>query len=148
MGNLDILKKSFITSTTGECESCLVLKQEGESSSVWPNLAKFRHHGKILQTFDKCMTVHFFGKMLKPTRANLLHYWANFYCCKWPNLKNNLTILVTLVLFILMSARLLHLPPGSVTRCWNKSRPIFFKSLKKCGHSSFYLKRYLFHKPK
>ena len=77
MGNLDILKKSFITSTTGECESCLVLKQEGESSSVWPNLAKFRHHGKIFQTFDKCMTVHFFGKMLK--HQHKLHYFYNFF---------------------------------------------------------------------
>ena len=21
-----------------------------------------------------------------PTLANLLHYWANFYHCKWPNI--------------------------------------------------------------
>ena len=148
MGNLDILKKSFITSTTGECESCLVLKQEGESSSVWPNLAKFRHHGKIFQTFDKCMTVHFFGKMLKPTRANLLHYWANFYCCKWPNLKNNLTIWSHSSSSSWWARVFFTCRPAVWPDVGIKSRPIFFKSLKKCGHSSFYLKRYLFHKPK
>ena len=62
------------------------------ASPVWPDLAKFRHFGKMF-------TVYFlFGKILsqlwqffyslfliwqnvEPTLPNLLHYWANFHCC-------------------------------------------------------------------
>ena len=60
---------------------------------VWPDLAKFRHFGKNFQVVDQFLMVYFvFGKNNEPTLANLWQYWANFHCCKWPNIENNLTI--------------------------------------------------------
>ena len=46
---------------------------------------KFRTLEKFLQVLGKFLTVYFlFGKS---TLANLLDYWANFHCCKWPNIE-------------------------------------------------------------
>ena len=28
-----------------------------------------------------------FGQNFHPTLANFLNFWANFYCSKWPNIK-------------------------------------------------------------
>ena len=33
----------------------------------------------------------------KPTLANLLHYWANFRCCKWKNIETQFNHLVSLL---------------------------------------------------
>ena len=27
---------------------------------------------------------------VEPTLTNLVHYWADFYCFKWPKIENNL----------------------------------------------------------
>ena len=32
----------------------------------------------------------------KPSLTNLLHYWANFHCYKWPNIETEFNNLVTL----------------------------------------------------
>ena len=35
---------------------------------------------------------------VEPTLANLLHYWANFHCCSWPNIEIQSNHLVTLTM--------------------------------------------------
>ena len=61
------------------------------SRSVWPDLAKFY---KYLANFwwfisylANCWS--YFG--------DFLHYWANFHCCKWPNIEKESNHLVTLL---------------------------------------------------
>ena len=61
---------------------------EREGERVWPDLAKFCHFGKTLQVFG----LFLIWQNAEPTLANLWHYWANFHCCKWSYLKNNITI--------------------------------------------------------
>ena len=48
--------------------------------TVWPDLAKVT---KSMPFF----TVFLIWPNAEPTLANLCHYWANFKCCKWPNIK-------------------------------------------------------------
>ena len=51
------------------------------------DLAKFPHFGEILQYLAKYFKLLFnILKNLEPTFLNLLCYWANIHCCKWPKL--------------------------------------------------------------
>ena len=52
--------------------------------SVWPDLAKICHFGKILWLFFEVLFC--VGKILNPS-WQLLWYWTNFHCCKWPNME-------------------------------------------------------------
>ena len=48
-----------------------------------------KRFGEILPLFQKSL-------------ANLWHYWANFHCCKWPNLKKINNHQVTLEIYRLL----------------------------------------------
>ena len=61
-------------------------------SSVWPNLAKFRHFGKKIKFWQ------FFGKNLCLLGQINLSYWVNFLCCKLPNNEKKSSHPVTLLL--------------------------------------------------
>ena len=56
---------------------------------VWPDLAKFRHFGKILEDFGSLLKGRFsIWQKFEPTLANLLCYWANFSVVgKQPNIE-------------------------------------------------------------
>ena len=55
----------------------------GKNSQLWQNFKS------LWQIFD---TLFLIWQTVEPTLANLLHDWANFHFCKWPNIENNLTI--------------------------------------------------------
>ena len=59
----------------------------GEISPFWP---KFTN---LWQCFDGLFLI---WQNSKPTWENLLHYWANFHFCKWPNIERQFNHLVTL----------------------------------------------------
>ena len=52
-------------------------------SSVWPDLAKFHHFGKYLNIFGNIFKVYL-------VLAQCLCFWANFHCCKLPNIENKI----------------------------------------------------------
>ena len=59
-------------------------------SPVCPDLAKFRHFGKILSLWE-CFWgfVYNWGKN-RSKFSNFLCSWANFHCLKWPNIEQML----------------------------------------------------------
>ena len=53
-----------------------------------PDLAKFRHLGNILNDFGNILKRPLsIWKIFEHTLASALSYWANFQCCKWPNIE-------------------------------------------------------------
>ena len=59
--------------------------------AVWPDLAKFRHFGEILQYLPKDFKL--FSRILQnldPTLANLLCYWANIHVVNGQNWAHHL----------------------------------------------------------
>ena len=64
---------------------------------MWPDLAKFRHFGKILKVFGKHLKALFtIWQNFEPTLANILCYATNLYPYKWPNIEKQSSHLVTL----------------------------------------------------
>ena len=64
-----------------------------KSPSVWPDLAKFRHFGNILQVFGKFLTVYFlFGKIVNLLWQICYTSGLIFIVANGPILKYNLTI--------------------------------------------------------
>ena len=57
--------------------------------SVRPDLAKFRHFKKIFKALDNIWSVFYcLAKIFVLSLANVIGSWANFHCCKGPNLRN------------------------------------------------------------
>ena len=55
----------------------------GEILPLWQKFTS------IWQIFDSLFLIR---QNAENTLANLWHYSANFHCCKWPNIENDLTI--------------------------------------------------------
>ena len=79
-----------LTTTTAQATALLSDFKLTTSQSwiVWADLAKLHHYGKkfpsLWQIFDSLFLI---WQNAEPTLANLWHYWANFHCCKWPNIE-------------------------------------------------------------
>ena len=69
----------------------------GEILPLWE---KFTSYWKI---FDALFLI---WQNAEPTLANLSHFWANFHCCKWPNIEQLCNHLVTLLLKISVAFKL------------------------------------------
>ena len=65
------------------------------------------------QNFD-CLFL--FRQNAEPTLANLLHCWANFQCCKWPNIEKYSNHLVTLS--VTRSTRMIWTRHRRVSQAW------------------------------
>ena len=50
----------------------------GEISPLWQNFTS------LWQLFGGLFLI---WQNSQPTLVNLLHYWAKFHCCKWPNIE-------------------------------------------------------------
>ena len=61
--------------------------------SVWPDLAPLTKNGKFFVIFKRF--IWYFAKCWQYL-CNFVHYWANFLCCKRPNMVKQLSHLVTL----------------------------------------------------
>ena len=60
----------------------------GGLEAVWPDLAKFRHFGKILKVFGQFLVGTFsILQTFEPTWV-IFMLRANFHCCKWPKIEN------------------------------------------------------------
>ena len=56
--------------------------------TVWLDLAKIRHFGKILKDFGIVWRAYsVLGKFLIQLWQHNVCHWAKFHCCEWPNLK-------------------------------------------------------------
>ena len=61
-----------------------LLDDEQQCDQIWRIFATLAKMSKSWAIFEGLFPIlENFG----PTLANLLHYWANFYCCKWPNIE-------------------------------------------------------------
>ena len=69
-------------------------KKKENLEAVWPDLAKFRHFGKMTQIFK---WLRDYLAKFGPTLAKLLCFWTAFQCCKWPNIEKQSSHLVTLL---------------------------------------------------
>ena len=58
-----------------------------EISPLWQKIKS------LWQIFE---SLYLIWQNVEPTLANLLHYWANFHCCSWPNIEKQSNLLVTL----------------------------------------------------
>ena len=89
---------SWWSSSFAAAEAILsFLKNVMKNDAVWTDLAKFCHFGKSLRLWQIFNGLFLIWQNAEPTLANLLHYWANFHCCKWPNLEKYSNHLVTLL---------------------------------------------------
>ena len=77
------------------------------TNSVECSVTKFGeiyHFGKIIQVFLQIFVGWFdIWQSVEATSANLLHYWVNFHCCKWPNIETQSNHLVTLIEWYFLS---------------------------------------------
>ena len=61
--------------------------------AVWPDLAKFRHLGKILTVFGNFLIAYLVFRKLFNLLWYIFCYWAILHCCTWPKYwTNNLAI--------------------------------------------------------
>ena len=78
-----------------------------KSGVMWPDLVKFRHFCITLNFFDHFERVHLLiRRNFELIWVNLLCFWAKFHFCKWPNIKQIMSHLVTLDSCYLSSASL------------------------------------------
>ena len=59
---------------------------------VWPDLAKFRHFGKICEVLDNFWGFISFLEEFSTDYANFVCHWSSLHWCKWPYVGNNLAI--------------------------------------------------------
>ena len=64
------------------------LESERVVVSVWPDLAKFRHFGKIIEAIGNFWGFIYFLSKLLPTLAKFICHWTKLDCCKWTNMEN------------------------------------------------------------
>ena len=56
--------------------------------AVGPDLTKSHHSGKKFTSLLPIFySLYLIWQNAEPTLASLSHYWANFHCCKWPNME-------------------------------------------------------------
>ena len=62
--------------------------------TVWPDLAKFRHCGKLFQVLANILRVYLvcIWQNVETNLVTFVCHWATFYCCKWKKLKNSRAI--------------------------------------------------------
>ena len=85
LANLDLSEKTRILDFDNLC----IFIVHDHPWSEWPDLAKFRHFGEHFKIFGNFWSVSiifdknwtYFGYYY------FIWYWANVYCCKWPNIE-------------------------------------------------------------
>ena len=61
------------------------------TTDILPSVTRFGENLHLLQYFTSLWQI-FYGLFLiwqnvEPTLANLVNYWADFHCLKWPNIE-------------------------------------------------------------
>ena len=75
--SLSSLQPSPRETETWSCVFTWLCRKQSSRRPVWPHLAKF--------TLAKFWPFFLIWQSVEPALENLVHYWASFNCCLWPN---------------------------------------------------------------
>ena len=75
-----------------ERKNLLIGKRGVYTTSVWPDLAKFRHFGNFFKEFGNFKKLYFLLGNLLSLLWQIFPLLGNFHCWKWPKMKHNIAI--------------------------------------------------------